>query len=164
MTGDFNEGKLTSVFTYIWSRKFTYILAKYITFKFPVLDIDNFVPVSSSNFPRSFDVVHFLHQSTFISPSWAVWQLRGSMLFTLAYYCLYRRTWYFQAFGNCSQGWTTLVEVYIFFWGLGWFILILPWCQAKSHWVWKLALKYSHRYMSNWLKWCQLSKASKAMT
>ena len=55
-----------------------------------------------------------LHQSMFISkrqnasPSWAVWRLRGPMVFFLAYYCLYRWTWYLQAFGNCSQGWTRL--------------------------------------------------------
>ena len=44
-----------------------------------------------------------------------------------------------------------------FFWGLGWFILIFLSCQAKSHWVWRLALKYIHRYTSNWLKWCHLA-------
>ena len=64
--------------------------------------------------------LHFSHWSTFIykrqnvSPSWAVWRLRGPMVFILAYYCLYRWTWYLQAFGNCSQGWTRLVEVYNF--------------------------------------------------
>ena len=62
--------------------------------------------------------LHFPHQSTFISrkqnafPSWAVWLLYGPMVFILASYCLYRWTWYLQAFGNCSQGWTRLVEVY----------------------------------------------------
>ena len=62
--------------------------------------------------------LHFSHQSKFISrrqntsPSWAVWRLRGPMVFILAYYCLYRWTWYLQVFGNCSQGWTRLVEVY----------------------------------------------------
>ena len=62
--------------------------------------------------------LHFWHQSTFISrrqnasPSWVVWQLRGPMVFIVAYYCLYRWMWYLQAFGNCSQGWTRLVEVY----------------------------------------------------
>ena len=49
------------------------------------------------------------------SSSWAVWWLRGPMVFILAYHCLYRWTWYLQAFGNCSQGWTRLVEVYHFF-------------------------------------------------
>ena len=64
--------------------------------------------------------LHFSRQSTFISrrqnafPSWAVWRLRGLMVFILAYYCLYRWTWYLQAFGNCSQGWARLVEVYNF--------------------------------------------------
>jgi hypothetical protein len=63
--------------------------------------------------------LHFSHQSTFISrrqnasPSWAVWRLRGPMVLILVYYCLYRWTWYLQAFGNCSQGWFRLVEVYI---------------------------------------------------
>ena len=49
-----------------------------------------------------------------VSPSWAVWHLRGPMVFVLAYYCLYRWMWYLQEFGNCSQGWTRLVEVYNF--------------------------------------------------
>ena len=46
--------------------------------------------------------LHFSHQSTFISrrqnalPSWAVWRLCGPMVFILAYYCLYRLTWYLQ--------------------------------------------------------------------
>ena len=61
---------------------------------------------------------HFSHQSTFISkrqnasPSWAELRLRGPMVFLLVYYCLYRWTWYLQVFGNCSKGWTRLVEVY----------------------------------------------------
>ena len=65
--------------------------------------------------------LHFSHQSTFISrwqstsPSWAVWCLRGPMVFILAYYCLYSWTWYLQVFGNWSQGWTRLVEVYNYF-------------------------------------------------
>ena len=62
--------------------------------------------------------LHFSHQRTFISrrqnifPSWAVWRLRGPMVFILSYYYSYRWTWYLQAFGNCSQGWPRLVEVY----------------------------------------------------
>ena len=58
--------------------------------------------------------LHFSHKSMLISrrqnvsPSWAVWWLRGPMVFILAHYCLYRWMWYLQAFGNCSQGWTRL--------------------------------------------------------
>ena len=87
---------------------------------------------------------HFSHQSTFISrrqnasPSWVVWWLHGSMVFILVYYCLYRWTWYLQAFGNCTQGWTRLVEVYYFSSEvLADFFLIFPWSQAKRHWVWR---------------------------
>ena len=87
--------------------------------------------------------LQFSHLSMFISrrqnasPSWAVWRLCSSMEFIPEYNCLYRWTLYLQAFGNCSQGWTRLVEVYnIFSCGLGWFLLIFPWCQAKRHWVW----------------------------
>ena len=67
--------------------------------------------------------LHFSQQSKLISrrqsasPSWAVWRLRGPMVFILGYYCFCRWTWYLQVFGNCSQGWTRLVEVYTFFWG-----------------------------------------------
>ena len=25
----------------------------------------------------------------------------------------------------------------LYFWDLGWFLLIIPWCQAKRHWVWR---------------------------
>ena len=35
----------------------------------------------------------------------------GCVLFIFAYYCLYRWTWYLQAFGNCSQGWSRLVDI-----------------------------------------------------
>ena len=73
-------------------------------------------------------------------------------------WCLYRWTRYLQAFGNCSQGWTRLLEVYKKkFWGLGWFLMIFPCCQAKRHWVWRSALIYIHTDTSNWLKWCQLA-------
>jgi hypothetical protein len=65
--------------------------------------------------------LHFSHQNTFISrrqnasPSWAVWRLRGPMVFILAYSCSYRGTWYLQASGHFSQRWTRLVEVYNIF-------------------------------------------------
>ena len=63
--------------------------------------------------------MHFSHQSMFItrrqntSPSWAVWRLRGPMVFILEHYCLYRWTWYLQAFGNFSQGWTRLMRSWL---------------------------------------------------
>ena len=65
--------------------------------------------------------LHFSNKITLISrrqntsPSWAVWRLCGPMVFILVYYCLCRWTWYLQAFGNCSQGWTRRMEVYNFF-------------------------------------------------
>ena len=108
--------------------------------------------------------LHFLHQSTFLSrrqntsPSWAVWRLRGPMVFILAYYCLYR--WTCETFRHLEiapKDEPDLWRSTNFFWGLGWFILIVPWCQAKRHWVWRWALKYIHRYTSNWLKLCQLA-------
>ena len=98
-------------------------LCRYMT-RFAV-DIDTFVPVSSSIFTRSFAVVLRLiftfhnkvrsSRRQNASPSWAVWRLRGPMVFILAYYCLYKWTWYLQVFGNCSQGWIRLVEVYNIF-------------------------------------------------
>ena len=63
--------------------------------------IDTFVPVSSSIFTRSFAVVLRLicifHTKVCSSlgdesPSWAVWRLRGPMVFILACHCLYRWT------------------------------------------------------------------------
>ena len=90
------------------------------------VDIDTFVPVSSSIFTRSFAAVLGLictfranvHSSlgdrTRLLPEQA-WLLHGPMVVILVYYCLYRWMWYLQAFGNCSQGWTRLVEVYNLF-------------------------------------------------
>ena len=90
------------------------------------VDIDTFVLVSSSIFTMSFTAVLGLI-CTFLT------KVRSSlgdrtrllperydscvipMVFILAYYCLYRGTWYLQAFGNCPQGGTRLVEVYISF-------------------------------------------------
>ena len=72
--------------------------------------------------------LHFSNQSMFISnrqngsPSWAVWRLCVPMGFILAYYCLYRWTWYFRAFGNCSRMNQTCGRLQCFFWGLGWFL------------------------------------------
>ena len=89
------------------------------------VDIDTFVPVYSSIFIRSFAVVlglictfhakvrASLGDRTCLLP-WAVWWLRGPMVFILANYCLYRWTWYIQAFGNCSQDEPDLLRSTIF--------------------------------------------------
>ena len=99
------------------------VMSIYSRTRFTV-DIDTFVPVSSSIFTTSFAVVLGLicpfrtkvcSPLEDVSPSWAVWRLRGPIVFLLAYYCLYRWTWYLQAFGNCSQGWTRLADVNKFF-------------------------------------------------
>ena len=87
------------------------------------VDIDTFVPVFSSIFTRSFAVVLLLictfhtkvrsslGDRTPLLPE----RYDGSMVPWCLYFCSYRWTWYLQAFGNCSQGWTRLVEVYKLF-------------------------------------------------
>jgi hypothetical protein len=88
-------------------------------------------------------VWHFSHQSTFISrwqntsPSWALWRMRGPMVFVTAYYCLYRWTCTIRHLEIAPKD-EPDVEVYSFFsWGLGWLLLIFPYCQAKRHWGWR---------------------------
>ena len=89
-------------------------------FKLPVLEVWSTKPITMYRGKGPGIDLHFSHQSTFVSrrqnvsPSWAVWRLRGPMVFILAYYCLHRWMWYLQAFGNCSQWWSRLVEVYNF--------------------------------------------------
>jgi hypothetical protein len=101
------------------------------------VDIDTFVPVSSSIF------------TTFCT------KVRSSLvdracLFPKRYegcvvpWCLYLRTIvctdecgtfrYLETEGTRNQ---TCGGLQFFIWGLGWFILIFPWCQAKRHWVWR---------------------------
>ena len=65
------------------------------------------------HFSKKYDLCtcHTISRRQNASPSWVVWRLSGPMVFILAYYCLYKWTWNLQAFGNCSQGWTRLVEV-----------------------------------------------------
>jgi hypothetical protein len=79
-------------------------------------------------------------------------------------WCLYLRT--IVCTGECGtfrrleispRDETDLWRSTMFFSGLGWFLLLFPWCQAKRHWVWRYVLKYIHRYTSNWLKLCQLA-------
>ena len=87
-----------------------------------------------------------------MSPSWAVWWLPLCL-----YFCLYRWTWYLQAFGNCSQGWTRLVEVYNLF------SEVLANFFWFSHDVKKRGTEFegrpwnTSRYTSNWIKLCQLA-------
>ena len=87
------------------------------------VDIDTFVPVSSSIFTGSFTVVLGLictfctkvHSSLGDRMRLLPERYDGCVVpwcLYLRYYCLYRWMGYLQAFGNCSQGWTRLVEVY----------------------------------------------------
>ena len=61
-----------------------------------------------------------------------VWWLRGPMVFILAYYCLYRWTWYLHGVWKLLPRMNQTCGGLYFFWGLGWFLLISPWCQAEA--------------------------------
>ena len=86
------------------------------------VDIDTFVHVSSSIFTRSFAVVLGLictfrtkvHSS--LGDRMHLLPERYDGCVAHGNYTLRTRwTWYLQAFGKCSQGWTRLVEVYNLF-------------------------------------------------
>lgn len=74
--------------------------------------------------------IDLISRRQFRSPSWVVWWLCGDMVFVHVYCCLYRWTGYPQAFGNCIQEWTRLVESRTFFYES---LEDFPWCQAKRH-------------------------------
>ena len=126
------------------------------------VDIDTFVPVSSSICTRSFAVVLGLIcnfrskvRSSLGDRTRLLPERYDGCVVPWCLYCLYRWTWYLQAFGNCSQGWARLVEVYHFFMK-SWLISFdFPMMSGKEALSLKVGLKYIHRYTSNWLKWCQ---------
>ena len=111
-----------------------------------------FVPVSSSIFRRSFAVVLGLICTSCTKVRSSLGDrmrllperyagLLGPMVFILAFYFLYRWTWYLQAFGNCSQGLDACGGLQFIFWGLGWFLLIFTWMSSKEALSMKVGLE-----------------------
>ena len=102
-----------------------------------------FVPVSSSIFTRSFAVALGLictfrtkvHSSLGDRTHFLPERYDGCVV----PWCLYLHTivctdkpsgiWKLLPMMNQTCG-----GLQLFFWGLGWYLLIFPWCQAKSHW------------------------------
>ena len=114
------------------------------------VDIDTFVPVSSSIFTRSFARTRLLPE-----------RYDGCVVPWCLYLCNIVCTNERGTFRHLKIApkdepdlWRSIIY---FLLRSGWFLLIFPWCQTKRHWVWRKALKYIHRYTSNWLKLCQLA-------
>ena len=125
------------------------------------VDIDTFVPVSSSIFTRSFAVVLGLICTfrTKVCPS-----LGDRMHLLPERYdgCVVPLYLYLRTI-VCTNERGTLrclkiaSKVEPDLWR-SWLIYFdFPMMSSKKHWVWRYALKYIHRYTSNWLKLCQLA-------
>ena len=128
-----------------WSSGFfqaerTFRLSRYRT-RFTV-DIDTFVPVSSSIFTRSFAVVLGMICTFLTKDRRGLLPERydGSMVPWCLYLCTIVCTDEHGTFRHLEiapKDEPDLWRSTIFFWGLGWFLLTFPWCQEKRHWVWR---------------------------
>ena len=131
------------------------------------MDIDTFVPVSSSIFSRSIAVLRLIY--TFRT------KVRSSLgdrtrLLPERYdgwvvpWCLYLRTFVYTVERGTFRHLEIAPKVEPDLWMSNisfvrsWLIYFaFPMMSAKRHWVWSSALKYIHRYTSNWLRLCQLA-------
>jgi hypothetical protein len=112
------------------------------------VDIDTFVPVSSSIFTRSFAVVVGLICTFRTEVRSSLGDRRrllperydGCMvpwcLNLRIIVCTYERGT-FRRLEIAPKDEPDLWRSTIFIGGLGWFILISPWCQSNRHWVWR---------------------------
>jgi hypothetical protein len=112
------------------------------------VDIDTFVPVSSSIFTGSFAAVLGLNCTSHIKVHSSLGDRTGLLPeqydCCVVPWCLYLRTIVctdehgtFRHLEMSPKDEPDLWRSTHFFWGLGWFLLIFPWCQAKMHWVWR---------------------------